>query len=205
MANFLIAEFSELMDVGEKPLEPGMVHRLDTNTSGLILIARNEKAFEKLKYDQQQGKIIKEYLALVIGGVKEGWKIGSYIGHHPKDERKMKVFSAKDEIQKYKAKKARTLFEVDKRYNGYTLLKVRIEKGLMHQIRVHLASTGHPIAGDKLYQTKRFRKLDVTGLERQFLHASGLEFYHPLTGKYAKFSSQLPKELGKVLRNLKYI
>ena len=202
VANFLIAKFPEIKNIGEKPLEPGMIHRLDINTSGLMLVAKNRKSFERLKYDQKEGKIKKVYSGLVIGNLEEGGKIETHIAHHPKDERKMKVFASEEDIKKYKARKAVTIFEVSKKYSGYTLLKVRIEKGLMHQIRVHLASIGHPIAGDKLYQTKKFRKLDATNLGRHSLHASGIEFPHPSSGKHIKFSSPLPQELEEVLRQL---
>jgi len=202
VANFLIAKFPKLKWIGEKLFEPGMIHRLDIDTSGLLLVARNQKAFEKLKYDQKQGMIKKEYLVLVIGEVKEDGKIKSYIGHHPKDERRMKIFTSSEDIKKYKARKAITYFEVEKRYKNYTLLRVRIEKGLMHQIRVHFASIGYPIAGDKLYQTKRFRKLDLTGLERQFLHASGIEFFHPSSRKLINFFSPLPQEMEVVLERI---
>jgi len=202
VANFLIAKFPEIKNAGEKPLEPGMVNRLDINTSGLMLVAKNRKSFEKLKYDQKQGKIKKEYLALVIGELNESGKIKTPLAHHPKDERKMKVFASEEDIKKYKARKAVTIFEVSKKYSGYTLIEVWIEKGLMHQIRVHLSSIGFPIAGDKLYQAKRFRKLDVINSDRHFLHASGLEFFHPSSGKLINFSSPLPQELEEVLRQL---
>ncbi|OGL40059.1 MAG: hypothetical protein A3C43_05880 [Candidatus Schekmanbacteria bacterium RIFCSPHIGHO2_02_FULL_38_11] len=201
-ANFLIAKFPEIKDVGKKPLEPGMINRLDIGTSGLLLIARNHKIFEKLKKEQKDGRIKKEYMSLVIGEVKEGGIIKSHIGHHPKNKRKMKIFYSDDKIRKFKARKAITSFEIYKRYSGYTLLKVLIEKGLMHQIRVHLSDIGYPIAGDKLYQTKKIRGLDSTGLEHQFLHASDIEFYHPSSGKLVNFSSQLPEELINVLKTI---
>lgn len=202
VANFLIAKFPEIKGVGEKPLEPGMINRLDIGTSGILLIARNQKMFERLKSEQKNGNIKKEYMALVIGEVADWGKIDKYIGNHPTDKRRMKVFTSSEEIKNFNAGKAVTVFEVYKKYRGYTLLKVKIEKGLRHQIRLHLASIGHPIAGDKTYQIKKFKKLDSTLLRHQFLHASGIEFFHPISKKHVRIFSPLPRELEEIQETL---
>jgi len=203
LTNALVARYPELTMVGDSRLEPGLVHRLDNDTSGLLVVARTPRAYTVLKEEFRQEVLKKEYLALVLGEVDRGGKIDSYVGHHPESQKKMEVFKEKEQIFKHKARRALTFYEIEKRFQGYTLVRVTIKTGVMHQIRVHFASIDHPLAGDRLYQRSRFRKADTLGLTRQFLHSSRLGFYHPQDRRWLEFFSALPEDLAKALSSLK--
>ena len=195
LVNQLLAYYPEIKDVGEDSLRPGIIHRLDKDTSGLIIIAKNNKAFEYLKKQFQERKVIKRYLALVHGKVKdEKGTITKSISLSKKDH--LKRSALLDE----KSKPAWTEYQVKKYFNNYTLLEVAPKTGRTHQIRIHLASIGHPITGDKQYKFKR--QINPKNLNRQFLHASYLKFKLP-NGKIAEFKSKLPQDLEKVLESIK--
>jgi 23S rRNA pseudouridine1911/1915/1917 synthase len=151
LANALVARYPELAMVGDSKLEPGLVHRLDNDTSGLLVVARTQRAYTVLKEEFRQEVLKKEYLALVMGELDKGGKIDSCIGHHPESQKKMEVFKERDQIIKHKAMKALTTYEVEKRYQGYTLVRATIKTGVMHQIRVHLTAQGYPVVGDSVY------------------------------------------------------
>lgn len=182
------------------------VHRLDNDTSGLILIAKNKFAFKKLRGQFENNTIHKEYIALVLGETPAEGVIETPIIHDPRNQKKMRICQSKEfqgsNVSKFQ--KAHTEYKLIKRYSGgrYSLLQVKITTGVRHQIRLHLASVGYPIAGDKLYQTTRQAKRDGTNLERQFLHASMLSFIHPTSGKNLTFRSELTQELQNVLTKL---
>jgi 23S rRNA pseudouridine1911/1915/1917 synthase len=193
----VLAAFPEIAGVGDLKREPGLVHRLDTDTSGLVLVARTEAALRFFREEFRMRRVEKEYLALVLGEVKGEGKIEVPIAHHPKNKRKMKVVP--EGISKEKGRQAVTFYSVEKSYSDATLLKVRIPTGVRHQIRVHLASLGHPIVGDPLYggeEVKRER------LDRIFLHASRLAFRHPVTMKRVECRSSLPEDLKKFLNEM---
>ena len=195
LVNQLLAYYPEIKNVGEDVLRPGIVHRLDKDTSGLMIIAKNNKAFEYLKKQFQERKVIKRYLALVHGKVKdEKGTITKSISLSKKDH--LKRSTLLDE----KSKPAWTEYQVKKYFNNYTLLEVAPKTGRTHQIRIHLASIGHPITGDKQYKFKR--QVNPKNLNRQFLHASYLKFKLP-NGKIAEFKSKLPQDLEKVLESIK--
>lgn len=202
LANALVARYPELTEVGDSRLEPGLVHRLDNDTSGLLVVARTPRAFLGLREEFQQEVVKKEYLALVLGEIDKGGRIESHIGHHPENPKKMEVFTERDRIIKFKARRALTLFDIEKRFRGYTLLRVTIKTGAMHQIRVHLASLDHPLAGDRLYRRSRFKKADTLGLPRHFLHSSRIGFYHPHDRRWLEFFSALPDDLSRPLNTL---
>ncbi|MBI2092504.1 MAG: hypothetical protein HYT75_05900 [Deltaproteobacteria bacterium] len=198
--------------------EAGIVHRLDNNTSGLLLAAKNQRAIDTLRAQFDGNKILKRYTALVLGETPQKGVIETPIIHDPKDKKKMKISPLTPRhytvggraALSHKGRgglSAHTTYKLLKKYAGgqYSLLEVTIKTGVRHQIRVHLASIGHPIAGDKLYLNTRQRMRDKTGLLRQFLHASLLGFNHPSSGKRVEFSSPLPEELRNVLTNLKEI
>lgn len=177
----------KIKDVGDDSLRPGIVHRLDKDTSGLMVVAKNNQAFRYLKKQFASRKVIKKYLALVIGQVKDKkGTITKAISLSKKDHKKRSALL--DE----KAKQAWTEYKVLKRFKAYTLLEVIPKTGRTHQIRVHLASIGHPIVGDKQYKFKRQPRL--AGLKRQFLHAAYLKLKLP-NGKLIKFKSELPQDL----------
>jgi len=182
--------------------EAKLVHRLDKDTSGLMVIAKNEKTYEWLKSQFLNRQIHKKYLALVNGILKDKK------GVIAKSISKSRKRGGSQTIAPIgKMREALTRYEVIKEFSAkggsasggknYTLLEVSPETGRTHQIRIHLASIGHPLAGDEKYKFKRQAKID--GLNRQFLHASYLQF-QLLDGKIMEFRSELPEELNKVLK-----
>ncbi len=194
LVNGLIAYCPSIKNVGDDPLRPGLVHRLDKDTSGLIVVAKNNSAFKYLKKQFQEGKIAKYYLALVIGQIKDKKGIiTKAISFSKKDYRKRSALLDK------KSKKAWTEYKVLKSFKDYTLLKVIPKTGRTHQIRVHLSSIGHPLAGDKQYRFKR--RPSPENLPRQFLHAHYLKF-QLANGKIVELKSALPQDLKKVLQAL---
>lgn len=194
LVNGLIVKWPEIKQVGEDPLRPGIVHRLDKETSGIILVAKTNKSFDHLKKQFAERKIEKKYLALVNGVVKDSrGTIAKTINISRKDKRKRISFL--DE----KAKSAWTEYQVVKRYENYTLLEVTPKTGRTHQIRVHLSSIGYPISGDKQYKFKRQKT--PKGLTRQFLHAYHLKF-NLTNGNIIKLKSELSLDLKRVLDNL---
>ena len=176
------------------------VHRLDKNTSGILLVAKNDKALEFLQKQFKEREVKKKYLALVAGNLKkEEGVIETLIGRSPGDRRKQKVYLP-GEPNAQEKRKAVTEYKVLQRFENYTLIKVEPKTGRKHQIRTHLAYLGHPVAGDKLYGFKNQPRPE--GLKRQFLHASYLKVKLP-NGKTKEFKSELPNELKLCLQNLK--
>jgi len=178
----------------EKYPEAKLVHRLDKDTSGLMVIAKNEKTYQWLKSQFLNRQIHKKYLALVIDSFKEKRGI---IAKSISKSRKRGGSQTISPIGKMR--QALTRYEVVKEFPHYSLLEVSPETGRTHQIRVHLASIGHPLAGDEKYKFKRQAKIE--GLNRQFLHASYLQF-QLLDGKIMEFESALPEELNNILEKL---
>ena len=172
-------------------IRPGIVHRLDKDTSGLIIVAKNDKAHINLSEQIKNREITKKYVALVRGVIKENHAtIDMPIGRSSKDRKKMAV--RKD------GKNAVTHFEVIKRYNGYTLLDIKIDTGRTHQIRVHLVEIGYPVVGDEVYSNGK----NPFGVKGQMLHAKSLEFKHPITGKNMKLEAPIPEYFEEVLKKL---
>ena len=172
-------------------LRPGIVHRLDKDTSGLIIVAKNDKAHINMSEQIKERNVKKTYIALVRGNVpEEEATINMPIGRSTKDRKKMAVTK--------NGKQAITHFKVLKRYQGYTLLKVNIETGRTHQIRVHLSTIGYPIVGDGVYSNGK-NEFNVDG---QMLHAESIEFAHPITGKKMKIEAPLPEYFNNVLKLL---
>jgi len=176
------------------------VHRLDKDTSGIFLIAKNDETLESLQKQFKEREVKKKYLALVISNLKnKGGIIETLIGRSPKDKRKQKVYLPYEPNSQGK-RKAITKYKVLQRFKDYDLVEVRPETGRKHQIRCHLSYLGHPIAGDKMYGFKN--QPCPEGLSRQFLHASYIRIKLP-DGKIKEFHSDLPKDLSEVLENLK--
>ena len=171
-----------------------LVHRLDKDTSGLLLLAKNEKIYNWLKSQFSNRQIKKKYIALVHGKLKDSQ--GIITKTISKSKRKGRIQTT---APIGKRREAITRYKVSKEFKDYSLLEVIPETGRTHQIRVHLASIGHPIAGDSQYKFKR--QPCPTNLERQFLHASYLKFKLP-NGEIKEFHSNLPKDLEKILKNL---
>ena len=172
-------------------IRPGIVHRLDKDTSGLLIIAKNDEAHVKMSKQIQDRLVTKKYIALVKGVVKDDEAtIDMPIARSKVDRKKMAV--DKD------GKQAVTHFKVIKRYKGYTLLEIKIDTGRTHQIRVHMAKIGHPVVGDMVYSNGK----NEFGVEGQMLHAKSLEFSHPITGKKMHLEAPLPEYFTKVLEEL---
>lgn len=173
-------------------IRPGIVHRLDKDTSGAIIIAKNDKAHIKLSEDLKNHKIKKTYIALVRGLIKENEAtINMPIGRSKQDRKKMAVDK--------NGKEAITHFKVLNRYEGkYTLLEINIETGRTHQIRVHLSHIGYPIIGDNTYSNGK----NEWGIIGQCLHAKALEFKHPITGEEIHIEAKLPEYFSGILEKL---
>lgn len=191
LANAVMAKCkSSLSGIGGK-IRPGIVHRIDKDTSGLIIVAKNDTAHLNLSKQIQDRKVKKTYIALVRGVIKENEAtINMPIGRSSKDRKKMAV--TKD------GKEAITHFKVLKRYNGFTLLEVKIETGRTHQIRVHLSEIGYPIVGDEVYSNGK----NPFGVKGQMLHAEKLELKHPRTGKDLTFEAPVPKYFEDIINQL---
>ena len=173
-------------------IRPGIVHRLDKDTSGVIVVAKNDKAHINLSEQIKNHKVEKTYIALVKGVVKANEAtIDMPIGRSTKDRKKMAVTKT--------GKNAITHFEVIKRYENFTHMKARLETGRTHQIRVHALSINHPLLGDEVYGPKN-NKFKLKG---QTLHAKKLGFIHPTTKEYVEFDSELPKYFQDILNKLK--
>jgi len=173
---------------GGDPGRPGIVHRLDRDTSGLLLVARSERAYERLSSAIRERQVERRYLALVRGAPRSrAGRIDAAIGRDRTDR-------TRRSIDTDTPREAVTWFEVRERLGERTLLEVRLETGRTHQIRVHLEAIGLPVSGDPVYGAAR----DL-GLERQFLHAHALAFDHPTTGERLAFASSLPSDLAAAL------
>ena len=172
-------------------IRPGIVHRLDKDTSGIIIIAKNDEAHIKLSEQIKNREVKKTYIALVRGFVKENEAtINMPIGRSPKDRKKMAVVK--------NGKNAITHIKVLERFNNYTLLQVNIETGRTHQIRVHLSQIGYPIVGDYTYSNGK----NEFGIVGQCLHAKSLKFRHPITNEEMYLEAELPQYFKDVIKKL---
>jgi 23S rRNA pseudouridine1911/1915/1917 synthase len=176
---------------GGDPERAGIVHRLDRDTSGLLVVSRSEEAHRLLAAALAARQIQREYIALVEGRppARSG-TIEAPVGRDPRIRTRMAVGGAH-------AREARTHFTLEREFPGLSLLRLRLETGRTHQIRVHLQAIGHPVAGDPEYGTA-----GLLGLERQFLHSARIAFRHPMTGEEIDLESPLPDDLGQVLIRL---
>jgi 23S rRNA pseudouridine1911/1915/1917 synthase len=188
LAQGLVAEGAR----GGHESRPGIVHRLDKDTSGLLIVARRDDAYRALVAAMERRDIHRTYVTLLLGELpQDQGTIDAPIGRHLRDRKRMSLHTAV-------GKRAVTHFEVLGRAGGFTLTRVRLETGRTHQIRVHFAALGHPVAGDVQYG----RPPRPEGLDRQFLHAARLAFPHPKDGREVSCASQLPHDLSAFLERL---
>ena len=197
LADWLVNKFPSLKKIGDDPRRPAIVHRLDKEVSGLMVMPLSQASFDSLKKQFQQRTIKKEYTALVHGQlINEQGQIEQAL------ERDKKTGLMKAQSGKEAGKVALTTYQVIKKFINYTLVKVQIKTGRLHQIRAHFYSIGHSIIGDKLYQTKDLRKKKKVLDQRIFLHASYLKFFD-LQENWHEYKSSLPKELKDFLAKIK--
>jgi len=195
LLNALLSRYPDIAGVGGAG-RPGMFHRLDRDTSGLVAVARTEGAYLAMVEKIKNREVEREYLALVTGEITgESGRIDAPMGRSVSNRKRMSV-------RQYGGRRAVTDFKVTERFSlEYTLVKVSLETGRTHQIRVHFSHIGHPVAGDPEYSRGKGRR--ELGLSRQFLHACRLRFSHPVTGEPLVFNSELPDDLNQVLYYLR--
>jgi len=204
LVNALIYHCKDLTGINGV-LRPGIVHRLDKDTSGVMVVAKDDEAFHKLTKQFKNRTVEKVYLAIAYGKFSEDeGLIDSAIGRHPSQRKRMSTHAKR-------GRAAITRWKVAERFDGFTLLEIFPQTGRTHQIRVHLSSMGHPILGDPLYGRKGkpgsihdpVLKECVKRMDRQALHAHRLGFNHPRTGERVQFVSPIPQDMGEVLEWLR--
>ncbi|WP_398441316.1 RluA family pseudouridine synthase [Sedimentibacter sp.] len=174
-------------------MRPGIVHRLDKNTSGMMLVAKNDKSHNFLAKCLKEHSINRIYYALVEGNIRDdNGVVDAPLGRSEKDRKKRTVTTKN-------SKNAITNYWVVERYGKYTLLKLKLQTGRTHQIRVHMRYIGHPVVGDDIYGSKT----NKFGLNGQLLHSKSVGFIHPSTGEYMEFDSELPEYFSEVLRKIR--
>lgn len=192
LVNALLAHCGESLSGIGGEIRPGIVHRIDKETSGLIIAAKNDAAHLALSAQLKNHSLARVYEAVVLGSIKaDTGTVNAPIGRHPIDRKRQAVTDKN-------SRSAVTHFEVISRYNGYTHVRCRLETGRTHQIRVHMAYIGHPILGDIVYGRKKPEK----GLTGQCLHAKELRFLHPRTGELVEVRTELPAYFTEVLKSL---
>ena len=199
LVNALLYHCPGLEGVGRK-IRPGIVHRLDKDTSGVMVVAKNAMAHQDLVLQFKSRSIKKKYLALVYGRMEsESGRVKLPIGRHPVDRKKMSTHSRKSRM-------AETTWQIRKRFARATLIEINLKTGRTHQIRVHCAAIKHPVVGDSVYGRRKAGKsmaYDLLGsVPRQMLHAWQLQFTHPKTQKTLFFEAPVPRDIENILRKL---
>ena len=193
LVNALMAYCGDTLSGINGEIRPGILHRIDKDTSGLLLVAKNDTAHTGLSQQIKEHSLTREYIALVYGNIKtDGGTIDAPIGRDEKDRKKMT-------ITEKNSKNAVTHFFVEERFDKYTLVRCRLETGRTHQIRVHMSKNGHPIVGDPVYG----RKKEEFKLNGQLLHAFKVGYIHPVSGEYMEFTRELPEYFSEVLEKLR--
>lgn len=202
LVNALLNYSPEIEGVGDDHLRPGIVHRLDRDTSGVMVVARKESAFQFLKKEFMCRRVEKRYLAFVLGNLKEtSGEVIMPIGRHPVKRKMMSTLSRN-------GRHAETLWHVRERYKGVDLVEVELKTGRTHQIRVHFKALGYPLIGDKLYGFRkgagRRRQKELAGkmekeVQRHMLHAWKLSFSHPCSGRSMNFTAPVPEDMKRFI------
>ncbi len=195
LVNALLYHCKDLKGVGGVA-RPGIVHRLDMDTTGILIVAKDETTLNSLQAQFQNHTTEKQYLALVHGSPTAlSGRIESTIGRHPTDRKKMAYNPPRG------GKEAVSNWRIEKRLNGMTLLSVKIETGRTHQIRVHLSHNGMPIVGDQVYGKSQLDKKIPACPKRQMLHAASFTFTHPVSGERMTFNAPLPEDFAELIKN----
>jgi len=211
LVNALLHYVRDLAGIGGE-LRPGIVHRLDRDTSGVLLVAKTDSAHQMLSRQMRRRTLRKEYLAIVAGvpKVRKG-EVAFAIGRDPRDRKRMKAFRTTGDEAPAGTRTARTLYEIEREWPalGVALLRCRLVTGRTHQIRVHLAAAGLPIVGDPVYGRARFPKVRdaelaaaLAGFPRQALHAERVEFHHPATQELVEIVAPVPADLRDLLEKI---
>lgn len=191
LVNALMYHCGESLSGINGEIRPGIVHRIDKDTSGLLIVAKNDFAHRGLAEQIKVHSFTREYEAVVTGCIKENGTVNAPIGRHKTDRKKMCVTAEN-------SREAVTHYHVLENLSGYTHLRLRLETGRTHQIRVHMAYIGHPVAGDEVYGNGKPKSLGG-----QCLHARKIGFIHPVSGEYMEFESELPEYFVKFLKSIK--
>ena len=192
LVHAVLDKVEDLEGIGGE-LRPGIVHRLDKDTTGLLVVAKSERAMASLQEQIREHRARRIYWALVHGNnMPDTRRIEAPIGRHPKDRKRMAVNTKT-------GREAVTWFRVLERYRGYALLECQLETGRTHQIRVHLSFIGHPVVSDPLYGTRK----PHLGMPPQALHARQLSFRHPATGEWMEFTAEPPADMMAVIQRLR--
>ncbi len=192
LVNALMYHCKDHLSVINGVLRPGIVHRIDRDTTGILIACKNDAAHQAIAKQLAEHSITRRYYALVYGDVKEDGTVNVPLGRSPKDRKKMAIVPG--------GKEAITHYMVKERFGNYTWIECRLETGRTHQIRVHMASIHHPLVGDDVYGPE---KCPFKGLQGQTLHAYKLGFVHPRTGQYMEFTSELPAYFEELLEKLR--
>ncbi len=174
-------------------IRPGIVHRIDKDTSGLLIVAKNDTAHRHLAEQIKEHSFTREYRSVVYGKIREDGSVDAPIARHPQERKRMAV------IHSPSSREAVTHYFVVKQFKDFTQLRLRLETGRTHQIRVHMAHIGHPVAGDPVYGPKKV----ITALHGQCLHAGLIGFIHPRTGEYMEFEAPLPDYFTDFVKTLR--
>ena len=192
LVNALLAHCGDSLSGINGVIRPGIVHRIDKDTSGLLIVAKNDQSHRHLAAQIQAHSFTRQYEAVVYGNLKDDQgTVNAPIGRHPIERKKMAVTEKA-------SRNAVTHYQVLARYGSFTHVRLRLETGRTHQIRVHMAYLGHPVAGDPVYGPKKV----IASLEGQCLHARTIGFIHPSTGQYLEFTSPLPMYFTQFLHSL---
>ena len=204
LADQVLKDFPEIKDIGEDEFRPGIMHRLDKLSSGLMVLARTQDSYENLKKQFKERTVEKKYSALVYGQiVKDYDEINFLIARSAKGGKMAALPLTKKGKANFDGRNAKTLFEVKKKFINYTFIEAKIETGRTHQVRVHMAAYGHPLVGDNLYGTRKTKlKNEKLKMKRIFLVANYLSF-QDLSGKTHEYKIELPGELEDLLRRVK--
>jgi 23S rRNA pseudouridine1911/1915/1917 synthase len=198
LANALVARYPEMAAIGHSPREPGLIHRLDTDTSGLVMAARTERAFDVLTAGLKTGGVKKSYLLVCAAeDLASSGTIAFPIAHHPKDRKRMYPCIHPRDVARYQPRQATTEFRVERVAGPWALVEARASAAIRHQIRVHFAAIGHPLAGDVLYDGR-----EVAGLARHALHANYIAWKGDADVDAFEVRSSLPADIASVFPEL---